>query len=144
MLGKIAVMLPDCYTLRSADKMVPSHKYLVKGDSIKLDLLTDGWKSLDRSKERSHDKSFTCSDDTIKGRYYRLICYRWDPDPDASSFSVDIVDTKDYNELFKDKYPLLLYACKAANARINKEEQYLFINAFKTALLKNDSLSHSK
>lgn len=94
-IGQVVVALPICYTLHYPDSLDPNHLYLMKGDTIKLEISIGALASLEPFEDlKANDLTITA--DTIEN-CLRIIY-------NQSDFSVLIVDLTRQDTVISDLF----------------------------------------
>ena len=127
-IGQVQILLPACYEL---DSLEPNHFQLLKDDSTKLNIVTDGLVSMDgiRGIENMNGLLYT-STDTIDG-YLRQIAYS--SDAKKYNFYINIIDIKDTsNKMFENhKYYVKLMGETNIDSKLCKVDVEQLLGAFK-------------
>lgn len=140
-IGQVVVALPTCYTLHYPDSLDRNHMYLVKDDTIKLEISTDGLASLAAFEDLKANDLFTTTD-TIEN-CLRVINNK----PDFSVFIVEltrqdttIFDLFESSKQFQNEHRhyVKLNANTLRDCKLSTNEVDLLTKAFRTSKIINN------
>lgn len=144
LLGSVEILLPKCYNIYFYDSLNKNNFYLIVGDTIKLELSTNGLVSLDGFSEVSSGDSIIISNDTVS-HYLRKIGFQ--RKKNGYSFFAGIIDLdkakqtvfdlfiKDTssNPLHDHRYYIKLLANSNPQVGMSKDEIDRLVRAFKNS-----------